>query len=76
MQKERKMSNMYKFRAEKREEIINKFKISYIAEQVGISLSYLSRVINGRKNCTKVVAYCITKMVDSEKEVDYFFEKI
>lgn len=67
---------MYRFKEEKKEEIINKFKISYIAEQVGISLSYLSRVINGKKNCTKVVAYCITKMVDNDKEVDYFFEKL
>ena len=66
---------MYKFKVEKKEEIINKYKISYIAEEVGISLTYLSNILNGKTNCKKVVAYCITKMVDNTKEVDYFFTK-
>lgn len=66
---------MYSFRLERKNEIINKYKISYIAEEVGISLTYLSNILNGKTDCKKVVAYCITKMVDSEKEVDYFFIK-
>lgn len=66
---------MYHFREEKRNEIVSRFKLNYLADEIGISLAYLSRILNSRKDCKKVVAYCITKLVDNEKEVDYFFEK-
>jgi len=66
---------MYSFRVEKKEEIINKYKLSYIAGEVGISLTYLSNILNNKTDCKKVVAYCITKIVDNTKEVDYFFTK-
>lgn len=64
---------MYKFKIEKRKEITNKYKLSYIADQVGITAQYLSNIVNGKKDCKKVVAYCITKMVDNTKEIEYFF---
>lgn len=67
---------MYKFKTEKKEEITSKYKLLFIAEGIGITLSYLSNVLNGKINCKKTIAYCITKIVDSEKEIDYFFEKI
>lgn len=66
---------MYRFRVEKKDEIINKYKISFIADEVGISLPYLSNILNGKNDCKKVVAYCITKIVDNKKEIEYFFKK-
>ena len=65
---------MYKFKEEKKDEIINRFKLSYIAKEIGISLTYLSNVLNGKVACKKVIAYCITKNIDTEKEIEYFFE--
>ena len=66
---------MYSFRLEKKDEIINKYKLGFLADEIGISLTYLSNILNGKNDCKKVVAYCITKMVDNEKEVEYFFIK-
>ena len=66
---------MYKFKVEKKEEIINKYKLGFLADEIGISLTYLSNILNGKVNCKKVVAYCITKMVNNEKEIEYFFKK-
>ena len=66
---------MYKFRVEKKEEIINKYKLGFLADEIGISLTYLSNILSGKNNCKKVVAYCITKIVDNEKEIEYFFIK-
>lgn len=66
---------MYQFRKERKNEIISKYKLSYIAEEVGISLTYLSNVLNCKNDCKKVVAYCITKLVDNKKEIEYFFIK-
>ena len=65
---------MYRFKKEKKDEIISRFKLSYIANEIGISLTYLSNVLNSKVACKKVVAYCITKNIDAEKEIEYFFE--
>lgn len=66
---------MYHFKENKKEEIIKKYKLTNMAKEIGISLTYLSNILNGKNNCKKVVAYCITKMVDNTKEVEYFFTK-
>ena len=66
---------MYKFRPEKLNEIKSKYKLSYLAEEIGVSIYHLSKIINGKLNCKKPLAYCITKTVDQEKEInDYFIE--
>lgn len=60
---------MYRFRSDI-EVRINKTKASEI---IGIDRSYLTQITNGRTNCSKVVAYCITKYLDQEAEIlDYF----
>lgn len=56
--------------------IREKYRIEYIANQVGISFTYLSLIINKRKHCSKMVAYAITKTIDSEAEIDELFERI
>lgn len=67
---------MYKFKVEKLNEVKDKFKLNFIANEIGITTTYLSRIVNGKVSCKKVVAYCLTKMIDNEKEVDYFFDRI
>ena len=43
---------------------------------IGISRVYLTDIMNQRKLCSKIVAYCITKYLDSEAEIeDYFVRK-
>lgn len=67
---------MYRFKEEKRNEIVNKYKLTHIADEIGINISTLSRIINGKQTCKKVVALCITKMIDQEKEINEYFYQI
>lgn len=43
---------------------------------IGISREYLTDVINGKKECSKVVAYCITKYLNCDAEIEDFFERV
>lgn len=67
---------MYLFKNELKEEITKKFKIKYIADNVGISTVYLSNIFNGKVSIKKAIAYCITKTLDSNKEIDDFFTRV
>ena len=67
---------MYLFKDELKDEIIKKFKIKYIADNVGISTVYLSNILNSKVAIKKAIAYCITKTLDKEKEIDDFFIKV
>lgn len=51
---------------------INKKKAS---EVIGISRQYLTNIVNGKISCTKVVAFCITKYLDKNAEIEDFFIK-
>ena len=62
---------MYKFKIEGLE--INKTKASKI---IGISRVYLTDILNQRKSCTKVIAYCITKYLNQEAEIEDYFIRI
>ena len=59
---------MYRFITEKKEDLLNGHKIMYVAEQVGMSKSYLSNILNGRINCSKKLALAICQFKDVELE--------
>lgn len=65
---------MYKFKQEKYKEFVEKYKINGIADMVGISTNYLSQILNNKKNCKKTVAYCIVKAIDSNAEINDYFD--
>lgn len=67
---------MYKFKIKKIEEIKKKIKIKYIAEETGLTRQYIGMVLNNKCNCKKIVAYCITKIIDENSEINDFFEKV
>ena len=64
---------MYLFK-EKRVELSKTQKD--FAKEIGLSESYLSKVFNRKKKCSKLVAYTITKKINSEKEIEDFFERV
>lgn len=66
---------MYQFKQERLGELNNKI-LKDIAEKVGITRVYLSYIIHNKYNCKKAIAYCITKAIDENKEIDYFFDEI
>lgn len=60
---------MYRFR----NDIVININKSKASEEIGIDRSYMSMILNKRRNCSKLVAYCITKYLDQEAEIkDYF----
>ncbi len=67
---------MYQFKSEKYNEVISKYKMKSIAERIGITPTYLSQILNNKKECKKTVAYCITKAINNSSEInDYFIQK-
>lgn len=45
----------------------------YLAEQLGVSQSYLNCVIKGKKLCSKVFAIALTKTVSRDKNIEDLF---
>lgn len=46
------------------------------SEEIGLSRPYFTDVINGKKECSKLVAFCITKYLNKDSEIsDYFIKK-
>lgn len=67
---------MYLFKKELKEEITKKFKISYLADNTGVSRVYLSNIINSKVAVKKAIAYCITKLIDKEAEIQDYFIRV
>lgn len=63
---------MYKLK-ENIELKLNKTKAS---EDIGITRVYLTNILNHKRECSKVVAYCITKFLNSEAEIADYFERV
>lgn len=46
---------------------------NYIAEQIGISTNYISDIVTGKKDCSKCIAYALTKCVNKDKNIEDLF---
>lgn len=46
-----------------------------VAEKIGLHPDTLRKVLNGKIVCSKLVAYCITKFINSDGEIDDYFER-
>lgn len=51
---------------------INKTEASEI---IGISRVHLSNILNGKVVCSKTTAYCITKFLNSDADIEDYFDK-
>lgn len=47
-----------------------------MAEIIGVSEGYFSKILNSKRKCSKILAYSITKTLDKNKEIEDFFERI
>lgn len=47
-----------------------------IAEKIGIAQETLSRILNRKQKCSKLIAYCITKLNDENAEILDYFEYV
>lgn len=50
--------------------------IGKASKEIGINISTLSRILHKKQNCSKIMAYCITKYIDQEAEISDYFLKI
>lgn len=49
--------------------------ISQASKDIGISRPYLSNILNHNVVCSKVMAYCITKYINKDYEIEDLFDK-
>lgn len=66
---------MYVFRQDKID-VKKRIKQKYICKEIGLTQSTLSNIFLRKVYCRKVVAYSITKILDSEAEIEDYFERI
>ena len=59
----------------KNKEIAKTYNKEQMANVIGLSPDTVRRVINGKQDCSKLVAYCITKFLNSESEIEEYFIK-
>ena len=60
----------------KDKEVAKAYNKEQMAKVIGLNPDTLRRVINGKQECSKLVAYCITKFLNYEAEIeDYFIKK-
>lgn len=52
---------------------VNQTKASKV---IGITQPTLSNILNGKVACRKVTAFCITKYLDKDAEIENYFEKV
>ena len=65
---------MYEFRQDEKRWILLEGKVQkYIAEEIGTSQLYLSRVLSGKRLCSKTFAYALTKCVSRDKKIEDLF---
>lgn len=67
-----KSENLYKLRNDVNVNF-NKVKAS---EVIGLAQPTLSNILNGKVACKKTTAYCITKYISKDAEIEDFFVRI
>lgn len=61
---------MYIFNSPDKIKYINQSKL---ALDIGVTIGYLNRVLNSKITCSKLLAYCITKRINENAEIDDYF---
>lgn len=64
---------MWKF---KDKDLAKNYNKTQVAKIIGLNADTLRRVINGKQVCSKLVAYCITKFLNNEAEIEDYFKLI
>ena len=67
---------MYIFKKETIENVGFSKTQKMMAEIIGVSEGYFSKILNSKRKCSKILAYSITKTLDKNKEIEDFFERI
>ena len=63
---------MYLFR----EDVKINIKQVDACKEIGLTQANLSLILNRKYACRKVTAFCITKYIDKDAEIEDYFEKV
>lgn len=66
----------YLLKEEAKKMIREKYKNSYLAEELGLCTSYISMILNGNKFLKKDIAYLLTKTINDNLEIKDLFDEI
>ena len=64
-----------KLKQDKAKEIKLKYRLNYIAKEVGISKQFISYLFNDKKTCSMDTAMKIVNIVYPNASIDEYFEK-
>jgi len=56
--------------------VMKMYNKSRVAEFIGLAPLTLIRIVNGSQDCSKLVAYCITKFLNQDAEIEDYFERV
>ena len=59
-----------------RKDINDVYNKSAIAKVVSRDVATIIRIFKGKQTCSKVTAYVITKAINSNAEIEDFFERV
>ena len=66
---------MFIFKKELKKQLLEGRTIKYVASKIGITDTFLTSILNGKRTCSKITAYCITKFFNQNYEVNDLFIK-
>lgn len=67
---------MYTFKKELKEELLDGRTITFVAKKIAVSIGFLTSVLNGKSNCSKLLALAILGATKKEgAELDIYFNK-
>ena len=52
------------------------YNTSKLAKKIGICRQYFQNIINQKTTCSKMTAYCITKIINNNEEIETYFERM
>ena len=67
---------MYKFKTEKYVKLLDGRTVEWLSKEVGYSSTMLYLIFNGHKSCKKALAIAIIKILDSDSDIEEYFEEI
>ena len=65
-----------RLKQDKVQQIKQKYRLDYIAKEIGVSNQFISYLFHNKRGCSKKTAQKIIKIVDSSAKIEeYFLEK-
>lgn len=61
---------------DKSKELLKNFKFKWVAKTIGINPNTLSQMVKKNKPCMKLTAYCLTKLLNANAEIDEYFIRV